>query len=115
MNQDTWRQVGPVLLSVLTIIAVAVIRNYSKTLAATPVTIPLSLWIIYTGAKGDRTTVSQFAGALPLGIVGTVAFTAAVWLTARAGWQLGSIIVTGYLAWGVAIGLVLALRRWLGG
>ena len=71
--------------------------------------------VIYTGAKGDRATVSQFAGALPLGIVGTVAFTAAVWLTARAGWQLGSIIVTGYLAWGVAIGLVLALRRWLGG
>ena len=64
MNQDTWRQIGPVLLSVLTI--------------------PLSLWIIYTGAKGDRATVSQFASALPLGIVGTVAFTAAVRLAVRA-------------------------------
>lgn len=59
--------------------------------------------------------MSQFVGALPLGSVGRIAFVAAVWLTARAGWRLGPIIVTGYLAWGVAIGLVLAARRWGGG
>jgi len=118
MQQDAWHQIAPVLVSIFVLIAVAAIRNYSRTLAAitatTPVTIPLALWIVYTGAKGDRATVSQFASGLPLGITGTAAFTIAVWLAARAGWKLGPIIAVGYLVWGITIGLMLVLRRWLG-
>ena len=44
-----------------------------------------------------------------------VAFTAADWLVARTGWQLGPLIVAVCLAWGVASCLVLVLRRWQGG
>jgi hypothetical protein len=59
--------------------------------------------------------VSQLACALPLEIAGMVAFTAADWRMARTGWQSGPLIAAVHLAWSVAICLVLALRRWLGG
>ncbi len=58
---EMWQQVVPVVASILTIIVIAVVRVYSKTLAAItatmPVTIPLALWIVYSGSSGDRTTV----------------------------------------------------------
>ena len=115
MNQDTLRQVGPVILSILVIIAVAVVRNYSRTLAAVtatmPVSIPLSLWIIYSGYDGDRQQVQQYTDALPMGLLSTLAFTVAVWLTARAGWKLWPMIGAGYGAWGVSLGIMLLIRR----
>ena len=115
MNQDTWRQVGPVLLSVLVIIAVAIVRNYSRTLAAVtatmPVSIPLSLWIIYSGYQGDRDQVRQYTDALPIGLLSTLAFTVAVWFASRAGWRLWPMIGAGYAAWGASLGIFLLLRR----
>jgi hypothetical protein len=115
MNQDTLRQVGPVVLSILVIIAVAVIRNYSRTLAAVtatmPIAIPLSLWIIYSGFDGDRKQVQEYTDALPIGILSTLAFTVAVWFASRAGWKLWPMIGAGYAAWGVSLGVMLLVRR----
>ena len=55
------RQILPVIVSILIIIAVAILRNYSKTLAAIfatmPINIPLSLWIIYR----NRTPLQIFS------------------------------------------------------
>jgi hypothetical protein len=115
MNQDTLRQVGPVVLSILVIIAVAVVRNYSRTLAAVtatmPIAIPLSLWIIYSGSKGDRRQVQEYSDALPIGLLSTLAFTVAVWFASRAGWKLWPMIGAGYAAWAVSLGVMLLVRR----
>jgi TctA family transporter len=119
MDQATWRQVGPVLLSILIIIVVAIVRSYSRTLAAItatmPVVVPLSLWIVWSSSRGDRATVQQYTGVLLSGIGGTVAFIVTLWLAARAGWRLGPMLGVGYLVWAVVVaGLMLAWRM-LGG
>ena len=44
--------------------------------------IPLSLWIIYSGAGGDRAAVRQFTDTLPIGAIAILAFIVAVWFTA---------------------------------
>jgi hypothetical protein len=112
---DTWRQAGPVLLSMLVIVVVAIVRDHSRTAAAItatmPITIPLSLWIIYSGSRGEAAAVRQFTDTLPAGILGTVAFIAAVWLGARAGWRLLPMLGAGYAAWAVVLGLGLWLRQ----
>jgi hypothetical protein len=118
MQSDTWRQAGPVLLSVVIILAVAILRNYSRVLAGIlstmPITIPLSLWIIYSGVNGNQSQVQQFTDTLPFGIFGTVAFILALWFASRAGWKLLPMIAAGYAAWGVTLAAMLMLRQWLG-
>jgi hypothetical protein len=50
------QRILPVLVSILIIISVAVLRQYSKTFAAIaatmPINIPLGLWIVYAGEQG---------------------------------------------------------------
>jgi hypothetical protein len=115
---ETWQQVLPVLISILVIVVVAVLRVYSKTLAAItvgmPTTIPLALWIIYSGSGGDQTTVVHFIEVLFITLVANVFFIVAMWLAARAGWRLVPLLVAGYLAWGVALGLIVGVRHLLG-
>ena len=118
MTNQTWQQIVPVLLSILIIVVVAVVRAYSETLAAItatmPVTIPLALWITYSGAAGDQQTVVRFIEALFLTTVANMFFLAAMWLAARAGWRLASLIVVGYGAWGIALGLIMGVRHFIG-
>ena len=119
MSQATWQQVAPVIISIIVIVVVAVARSYSTTLAAItatmPLTIPLSLWIVYAGSGGDRATTIQYTQSLFVLMMATVLFVVAAWLAARAGWGLARIIVTGYVAWGIAIAAILGLRRLLSG
>jgi hypothetical protein len=119
MDQTVWRQVGPVLISILVIILVAVLRAYSRTLAGItatmPIVIPLSLWIVWSSTGGDRGTVQQYTGVLLSGILGTVGFIVTLWLTARAGWRLPPMLAVSYLVWAATVGLMLALRRLVGG
>jgi hypothetical protein len=118
MQQDTLRQVGPLLVSILILVVLTILRNYSRVLSAvlvtTSVVIPLSLWIIYTGVGGDRASIRQFTDALPIGVVGTVAFIVAIWFASRAGWRLLPMIGAGYAAWAAALALLFALRGLLG-
>ena len=113
-----WQKILPVLISISVIIFIAVMQRYSKLVAAVtatmPLTIPLSLWIVYSAAQGDRTAVTQFTGSLLAGIFPTLAFVFALWLGARAGLKLAPMIALGYLTWAAVLGLVVALRRLLG-
>jgi len=117
MSQDTLRQVMPVVLSILVIIAVAIIRSYSKTLAAVtatmPVNIPLAMWIAYSGEHGDHDAVTQFAGNLVVGLGATVLFTAARWLAARAGLGFVPMLVVSYLTWGGVLVAFYLLRTYV--
>ncbi len=117
MHADTWRQVGPVLLSILIILAVAVLRNHSRVLAGIlgtmPINVALALWIVYSGANGEKSSIRQYTDTLPFGILGTVAFILAVWLAARAGWKLLPMLAVGYVTWGVTLALIFALKQWL--
>jgi len=114
---EMWQQVVPVVASILTIIVIAVVRVYSKTLAAItatmPVTIPLALWIVYSGSSGDRATVLQFIEALFVAMVANLFFLLAMWLAARSRWRLVPLLVVSYSVWGVVLGLIMGVRHLL--
>jgi hypothetical protein len=115
---ETWRQVVPVLISIVILIVIAIVRASSKTLAAIiatmPVTIVLSLWIVYAAEGGDQASVVNYTRSMLFGVGATTIFVLTVWLAARAGWGFVSIIGAGYLAWSVALILGFGLQRVLG-
>ncbi|MBZ0286918.1 MAG: hypothetical protein K8I30_04845, partial [Anaerolineae bacterium] len=103
-----WQKILPVIVSIIIIITIAVLREYSKTLAAIastmPINIPLGMWII---AAGDSSAgvMQQFMGALFINIWPTIGFLMVAWLAARAGWGLVPMIAAGYIAWGIGLGV----------
>ncbi|MBC7810071.1 MAG: hypothetical protein H7175_02935 [Burkholderiales bacterium] len=109
----------PVVISIAIIIVVAILRDYSKTLAAItatlPVNLPLALWIVATGPNATPEDTVKFSQTLLLGIFSTVLYVVAVWLAMRAGWTLFAAIGAGYVAWAVALGAILFLQRAIGG
>ncbi|MEW5872458.1 MAG: hypothetical protein AB1894_24565 [Chloroflexota bacterium] len=111
-------EIFPVAISVAVIILIAVLEKQSKLVAAVtatmPVTIPLSLWIVYSSTQGEKLAVEQFTRGLATGIWPTVAFTLAVWLASRAGWKLLPIIAAGYTTWGATLLLLVGVQRILG-
>jgi hypothetical protein len=118
MNEN-WRRIAPVLASIAIIIGIAVLRARSKVLAAVtatmPVSIALGLWIVYVAEDGDQTAVVAFARSMLLGLIATATWPFAVWLAARAGWGLPRLLLVGYVAWGIATGVILLLQSLLGG
>ena len=109
-----WQRVLPVLVSIAIIIAIAILRTYSRTIAAVaatmPINIPLGLWIVYSAAPGDRASVTQFAEVLMVSLPATLVFAVVAWLGARAGWNIGAIIAAGYVGWGLTLLAGMALR-----
>lgn len=87
-----WNRILPVVVSILVIIAVAILRNYSKNFAAIaavmPLNIPLGMWIVYAGAENKKETMTDFSGALLINIIPTFIFMIVAWQSARVGWSL---------------------------
>lgn len=116
---DTMRQVLPVIVSIVIIIAVAVLRQYSRTLAAIlatmPINIPLSIWIIYTAESGDKTAMTEYTQTLLWGLIPAFVFIIVTWLAFRAGWNLTQTIGVGYVVWALALGVLLLVRGMVNG
>ena len=115
--QIEWRNVLPVLVSIGVILLVAVLRNYSRTLAAItatmPINIPLAMWIVYSGAPSDRAGMTTFVEGMIVGLIPAFAFLIVAFLATHQGWSFPGIIGSGYAAWGVCLGVVLLLQQWL--
>ncbi len=111
-------EILPVGVSVAVLLLVAFVQRQSKVVAAVtatmPVTIPLALWIVYSSTKGERKAIELFAGGLVGGIIPTVFFVAAIYLSTRAGLKLVPTLSVSYLTWGVTVGIMFLARRWLG-
>ena len=112
-----WRTVIPVLVSIGVILLVAVLRNYSRTLAAItatmPINIPLALWIVYSASPADKAGMVTFTEGLVIGLIPTFAFLLVAFLAARAELGLPAMIGGGYAAWGVCLGALLLLEGML--
>jgi hypothetical protein len=111
------QDVLPVIVSILVIIAIAVVEKQSKTIAAItavmPATAPLAIWIVYSSSGGDRIAMNEFTSGLIVGLIPTFGFAIAVWVAARAGMKLGPILRSGYGAWAFGTGLLYLLRNLL--
>lgn len=111
-----WQRIAPVIVSIIIIIAVAIARNYSKTFAAIaatmPINVPLAMWIVFA-SDNDQTSRAQFSEGMLIGIFPTVAFLIVSMIVVRAGWSLVPTIIVGYITWGIALLVLLAVRRML--
>jgi hypothetical protein len=115
--QIVWPKVLPVLVSIGIIIAVALLREVSKTfavIAATmPINIPLSMWIISANSE-DPKALENLLSLVAVNIIPTVIFVWVAWQATRMGATLWGSIGIGYVVWGLAqLGIMLA-RQALG-
>lgn len=112
------QEVLPVLLSILVIVAVAVLEKHSRLFAALTATMPLSaplaMWVVYAANQGRVEVMQRFNLGLLLGLLPTLAFLLVAYLAARAGWKLLPMILAGYTAWGVGAVLLFLFRKALG-
>ncbi|MFN2190455.1 MAG: hypothetical protein ACK2T3_16955 [Candidatus Promineifilaceae bacterium] len=113
-----WKDILPVLLSIIVIIVVAVLEKQSKFIAAITATMPLTaalaIWIVYSSSEGESGSMTDFSRGLVLGILPTIAFAIAAWLSFRAGLKLVPALAIAYGTWAVGVGLLVSLRRGLG-
>ena len=111
-----WGKIAPVIVSIIIILTIAILREYSKPLAAIaatmPINLPLGLWLVY--GTSTQAEMEQFARSLALNLVPTFAFVVIAWLAARAGWKLIPMIVAGYVGWGIGLGALMLFRRAVG-
>lgn len=109
-----WQRTLPVIVSILIIIGIAILRQYSKMFAAIiavmPINVPLGMWIVYAGEEDGQAALQEFSNALFVNIIPTLAFLVVAWQATRIGWGLVPTITAGYLAWGIGVGLILLLR-----
>lgn len=68
----------PVIVSIIIIICIAILREYSRTFAAIaatmPLNIPLGLWLIYSGADDKAQSAEEFTSAVLINIIPTIIF-----------------------------------------
>ncbi len=118
MPQIDWSKVVPVLISIGIIIAIAILRQYSKTIAAIaatmPINVPLGMWIVYAGDSDKQTALAEFSKATMINIIPTLVFIFLAWQLSKAGQGAIQSIVGGYVGWGVCLLIVLFLRSKLG-
>lgn len=111
----SWERVLPVLVSIAIIILVAVLREYSKTVASIaatmPINIPLALWIVAAGDDHSPVVMAQFTQAILVNIWPTIVFIVIVYLAARAGWRFVPMLAAGYVGWGISLGLILLVKQ----
>jgi hypothetical protein len=114
-----WSKVLPVIVSIGIIVLVAILREYSKTLAAIlatmPLNIPLALWLIYSSDGTDRAVMSSFTQSLFINIFPTMVFLGIAVLAARAGWRIVPMLGASYAGWAVSLGILVLVRQALGG
>ncbi len=111
-----WQRMLPTLTSIVIILAITLLREKSRMLAAliavTPINIPLALWIV-SGSNGDDPLyLANFSRTLFLGLIPVLLWLVTAFLAFRAGWSLWATFEVAYVVWGVLIGLGL-ITGWL--
>ena len=109
-----WSRVTPVIVLIAIIIAIAIIRQYSRTFAAIaatmPINVPLGMWIVASGSEDSRAALVEFNNALLINIIPTLIFLVVAWQLSKSGCSVLQTIILGYVAWAVSLGLVFLAR-----
>lgn len=114
MNNFDVQKILPVLTSIIVIVTIAILRNYSRAFAAVTATIPLNitlgLWIIYANADDRSVEMMEFSTSVLINIVPTLGFIGIAYFAARAGWLLVPTLLAGYAFWAAGIGIIVLIR-----
>jgi hypothetical protein len=113
MNID-WSRITPVIVSIAIIILIAIVRQYSRTLAAItatmPLNIPLGMWIVYSGSDNHQAALAEFSEAAMMNIIPTIIFLIVAWQLSKMGFSVLQTIIIGYIAWAACLGLIYLIR-----
>jgi hypothetical protein len=113
-----WDKVLPVIVSILIIIAVALLRekspSFSAIAATMPINIPLGMWIVYATATDKNTVMQGFTTNVMINMIPTMVFAGVVMLATRMGLGLIACIIVGYIGWGVTFVLVSVIKHAMG-
>jgi hypothetical protein len=114
MAEITWSRVLPVIISILIIIAIAVLKEISTRFAAVIATMPigftLGLWIVYSGATDPGEKMNDFTSSVLIAMIPNIIFIIVAWQAARHGFSLVPTLLVSYLIWGIGIGIMFAVR-----
>lgn len=107
----TYQKALPVVVSICIILAVAYLRNRSRTaaviLGTMPINLPLALWVTFGGSDASQEAIVAFVRSLLWGLGATVVWLVVLYLVVRMGGGLVLGIGVGYLAWaGLIVGLL---------
>jgi hypothetical protein len=86
-------------------------RHIAGLISAMPMTIPLTMWIVFSNTRGDYPKTSEFAGGALTSILGTVVFVFVCYLLLRVRLHFALVIAGGYAAWFVVIWLLPQIAR----
>lgn len=104
---------APVIISILIILAVAYLRNRSRTFAVLagtmPINLPLTLWITFAGTGAEASTISGFVRSLFLAMIATMTWVLIVWLATHYGWGLLPAVLGGYAAWALFVVILISM------
>jgi uncharacterized membrane protein (GlpM family) len=107
-----------IAVSIVIIIAVAILQKQSKTIAAivstTPIRATLAIWVVYTAVEGSKTEMVKFNESVALSLIPTFFFAVSAWLAARAGFKLSGQLIIGYGVWAIGSLILYTFRRALG-
>jgi hypothetical protein len=100
-------RVYEILISLAVIVLVAFVgarfRGVAGIIASMPMTIPLTMAIVYQNTGRSAPATAEFARAAVVGMVGTACFTLVAWLALRRDWPFWAVLGAGYAAWGVVV------------
>lgn len=112
-----FHKIVQIALSVVVIAVIAWIgeryRSAAGILATMPLTIPITLIIVFQNTGGNHLQVSEFAQAAVVGIIGTVCFLLAAWWAIARACSLPVVILIGYAAWALVLLIERAVFRLL--
>lgn len=113
-----WEKLAPVIVSILIIIAVALLREkspaFSAIAATMPINIPLGMFIVYASSGDKVETMQNFTHNVFINMWPTMVFALVVLIVSRWGWGLVPSIVAGYIGWGVSFLILSYFRGGLG-
>lgn len=96
-----------IVISLAVIVVIALIgerwRGLGGIIASMPLTIPLTMVIVFLNSGRDHAATAEFLRAAVGGIVATCVFTLVAWLAMRRQWPLFWAIAGGYAAWGLTV------------
>lgn len=109
-----WEKIVPVLVSMAIIVSIAIISEYSRTLAAItsvmPVNVPLGMWVAVAGQEDPPAFLADFSRLMGINIIPTVLFIIGAYFVARSGYGLLPAIIGGYIIWGISLAGIFWVR-----
>lgn len=104
----------PLIVSIVILIAIALLKEHSRLVAAItafmPVNLSLGMWIVAANAQDEHQALVEFTQGLGFGGVPTLIFLLVVIWGARAGLRLGPLLLAGFAGWAVGLGIMLLAR-----